>query len=311
MTNELLFAESDEVAEIRYNRHKNIDPFPKIDPALLNAADILDYVRKTGMIFPFNPENIKSASYEMNLGGEYLFWNEHGHEENGELIPNAEITLRKNSITFVTVDAVFRLPDYIAMRFNLQIEHVHKGILLGTGPLINPGFCGKLMIPIHNLTSNDYKFKAGSSLIGVEFTKLSSNKSWQNFNTDQYERIGTYKKNLGKKNNKKFQDFIDKHVPRGNIVKSSLSGTIDKADKSAKEASELIDKIKNYSLIGAITVVFALFALAYQVYDIVSSANSFVSSSSQRLMQLEKDNATMKKNLENINKKLNIDNQAK
>jgi deoxycytidine triphosphate deaminase len=81
--------------------------------------------------------------------------------------------LRRNSIAFVQVEPVFRIPDYIALRFNLKILHVHRGILLGTGPLVDPGFVGNLYIPLHNLTDSDYTFKGGEGLIWMEFTKVS------------------------------------------------------------------------------------------------------------------------------------------
>ena len=46
----------------------------------------------------------------------------------------------ENSITFVQIESKIRLPNYIALRFNLRIQHVHRGLLLGTGPLVDPGF---------------------------------------------------------------------------------------------------------------------------------------------------------------------------
>ncbi|TRL36303.1 hypothetical protein FM996_05085 [Methylosinus sporium] len=79
-----------------------------------------------------------------------------------------------NSIIFVETDLEFRLPDYIAIRFNLQIRHVHRGLLLGTGPLVDPGYWGKLCIPLHNLTNQDYLIPLEEGLIWVEFTKTTS-----------------------------------------------------------------------------------------------------------------------------------------
>ena len=63
-----------------------------------------------------------------------------------ESIPlGEELTVGANSIVFVECDLDFRLPDFIALRFNLQIRHVHRGLLLGTGPLVDPGYRGKTM----------------------------------------------------------------------------------------------------------------------------------------------------------------------
>ena len=44
-----------EDAKARYLQALDWDPFPEIPDALLNSADICDYVRVTGMIHPFNP----------------------------------------------------------------------------------------------------------------------------------------------------------------------------------------------------------------------------------------------------------------
>ena len=35
------------------------------------------------------------------------------------------------------------------------------------------------MIPIHNLTNNEYTIKPGEDLISVEFTKVSTNPAWK------------------------------------------------------------------------------------------------------------------------------------
>jgi hypothetical protein len=46
-------------------------------------------------------------------------------------------------------------------------------LLLGTGPLVDPGFEGKLLIPLHNLTSSDYDLNTNDALIWIEFTKTT------------------------------------------------------------------------------------------------------------------------------------------
>ena len=68
-----------------------------------------------------------------------------------------------------------RLPNYIAVQFNLRITHVHRGLLLGTGPLVDPGFHGKILIPLHNLTSEKYIIRADEGLINGVYEDLSLN----------------------------------------------------------------------------------------------------------------------------------------
>lgn len=169
------FANSDPEAERRYLLAKHDDPFPEIAHALLNSADIFDYVRMTGMLYPFHRDKVKSASYEAAIRGRCIWWDEDEQRQEKLLVEQnqEQFVLKANSIAFVQAAPSFRLPDYIALRFNLKIEHVHRGILLGTGPLVDPGFVGQLFIKLRNITTNDYVFECGQGLIWIEFTKTS------------------------------------------------------------------------------------------------------------------------------------------
>ena len=143
-----------EDAEKLYQATKDADPFPHIPPALLNSADIHDYIEATGMVYPYDPKFMKSSSYEAQIGERAIYWDEKGEKKIVPLTETSSVKLAPNSLVFFETKQEFRLPPYMAIRFNLRITNVHKGLLLGTGPLVDPGFCGKLLIPIHNLTNN-------------------------------------------------------------------------------------------------------------------------------------------------------------
>ena len=156
------------------------DPFPKTPSALLSADDIIKYVEKTGMIAPFDGRSgdlspLKAASYESKIGNEAFIY-EKGVNYPKKIYDGSQLYLEipANSIVFVESGIYFRLPSFIAVRFNLQINHVHRGLLLGTGPLVDPGFWGRLCIPLHNLTNEPYFISKTDGLIWIEFTKTSS-----------------------------------------------------------------------------------------------------------------------------------------
>lgn len=181
------YPSSDQDADSRYQNWKEKDPYPEVAAALLNSADIKAYVKTTGMIYPFDEEELQSASYKVKIGGKVIYWEY--DEQSKNKIQKVELNLTTqldgfdlapNSIAFVELEPCFRIPEYMALRFNLKIKHIYKGLLLGTGPLVDPGFVGKLFIPLHNLTHNTYHFKYGDTLITMEFTKLSGNNKWGN-----------------------------------------------------------------------------------------------------------------------------------
>lgn len=159
----------------KYATYKSVDPFTDIPAALLNSADIHSYVKATGMIHPFDKNELKSASYAAKIAGECRYWDEKKEKFETTILSKDgdKLILKPNAIAFVGIEPTFRLPDYIALRFNLKITHVYRGLLLGTGPLIDPGFEGKISIPLHNLTNNEYVFSYGETLIWIEFTKTS------------------------------------------------------------------------------------------------------------------------------------------
>ncbi|WP_256752333.1 hypothetical protein [Mesorhizobium sp. Mes31] len=207
----------------------------KISPSLLAAEHIADYVIATGLVSPFylggKKKRLKKASYEGRIGSKaYEF-------KKGELVlvpfnKNC-LTVPANSIVFVECDLDFRLPEYIALRFNLQIRHVHRGLLLGTGPLVDPGYWGKLCIPLHNLTSKDYDIPISEGLIWIEFTKTTSNVS-------PTKAIGS---KPGPDQFWNIEDFIrkaSKHYTRIEYIpiQSSIPEAVYEANLRSKEALE-------------------------------------------------------------------------
>ena len=111
--------------------HEN-DPFDQtIKPSLLSADHIAEYVKKTGMICPYEPlrnekSSLKAASYEGRIGNSaYAF--DQGSNELKQIFKKGDqfLVLPPNSIVFVESDIYFRLPPFIAVRFNLQIRLVH------------------------------------------------------------------------------------------------------------------------------------------------------------------------------------------
>src|ERR1035437_2313503 len=228
MTVEINQNPEQEEVEKKFNEYREKDPFPEIPPSLLNSADIQDYVEKTGMIHPFYVANLKPASYGIKLNGEYTYWdspqlkvsgkleNLNDKDEDGDIV----FILKRNSIAYVQLEPEFRFPYYIAARFNLKIKHIYQGILLGTGPLVDPVYEGKIYTPLHNLTNNDYKIKIDRPLIWMEFTKLSTNEKWDSEYEKSAGREGEYhpfdKSHLRTK--KTLSEYINDAYPNAPIL---------------------------------------------------------------------------------------------
>lgn len=266
---EICDSESEVIQKAEDFRFK--DPLPEIVPSLLNKHDIIRYVSKTAMIFPFNIDQLKSASYEANVGRNAVSWDGNNKKEY-IYRDNKKIILKKNSITYISIDTKFFLPFYIAVRFNLTITHVHRGILLGTGPLVDPGFNGDLMIPLHNLTNNDYEVSPGDPLIAIEFTKLTPDDLLK-YPEDVSD---WYRKNI-KNPDFDFVRYFKHALPLGiGKVESSLSETLSDARKEIESFKRIKSLLSVASFLGA----FAIVGVIVGAISIVSDANKFVADTS-------------------------------
>lgn len=317
--------DGDDEAERRFKIYKSLDPFPEIIPSLLNSADIYDYVRVTGMLCPFDPKKLKSASYAVPILGTLIYWDEKGDIHKYDLEKGKEFTLKANSIAFVSIQPKFRLPDYIALRFNLKITHIHRGILLGTGPLVDPGYVGKLLIPLHNLTTNDYTFRGGEDLIWMEFTKLSDNSRWQNKTgtSKQFLKVGTLIRysqipkipRLGEyvpfpltKSQDNVRKFLDKASPH-RAIRSSLPDIIVKAGKSAEDAAKIANSIQRTITIGGIialvAVIVGVAALVVPVYSVIQDSINYVTNTNDVKKEYEEKIINLEENNKKLSQEIN------
>jgi deoxycytidine triphosphate deaminase len=251
--------QSDHEAEERFEKWKETDPFPEIEPALLNSADLFDYLSTVGMVHPLdiNPlkvdETLKPASCGIRIGGTCIYWAYEPDREDPkqkttiELDHNGVLTLPPNSIVYATIAPTIRLPKYIAARFNLSIKYVYHGLLVGTGPLVDPGFDRKIHIPLHNLTSSSCKIPASDAVLWMEFTKLSPHESWnKEGRTPEYGRYVSFpaRKTEGRPG---FDAYIT-HATGGEPVLSSIPEQVGVASTAAKDAAEQAKMARRSSL---------------------------------------------------------------
>ena len=249
------------------------DPFPEVPAALLSSEHIQAYVRQTAMLFPFHPDEgaLKAASYEIKPGGFFVRWDEDTkHVEKVE--DCEELVLPPNSISFVQLESFIRLPHYIAMRFNLRIKHVHRGLLLGTGPLVDPGFHGNLVIPLHNLTSAEYKIRKDEGLIWMEFTKTSSHLFRREEGSvgaihDDFKPIDPIKTD---RPIEYYFEASNQNRPIQSSIPKAMRDTKEEAAKAAKEAEAARKANQFFAGLGLLAVL----SLVVSLYSFIQTADN-------------------------------------
>jgi deoxycytidine triphosphate deaminase len=299
------FAATEQEAEALFARTRHDDPFPDIASALLNTSDLLEYIAATGMVHPFSldrnrpTEMLKPASCAMRLLGEVHYWKgpDVGHAEaiNRELRPEEELLLEPNSIVYVTLEPTLRMPDYIAARFNLTIRDIYRGVLVGTGPLVDPGFVGQIHLPLHNLTCNQYRLTGGEPIAWMEFTKISPSTQWSG-HAPRRDRAPYVPFPERKQERRSIHDYLERRSPTP--VMSSITTSIQKAQRSAEASARAVTstrfRITLASFAALATLALGLFAIYLQVESVIDDTNSKQTTLTRQVDQLEREVAVLK-----------------
>ena len=270
------------------DRFRREDPFKDTIPeSLLSAEHVQKYVAATGMLWPFYPGNLKSASYEAFIEGKVIWWKSETERKEIDVRRGEQsfIELEPNSITFVQVEPHFRLPNYIAVRFNLRITHVHRGLLLGTGPLVDPGFEGRLLIPLHNLTASSYRLDLSKALIWLELTKTSyvpaAEEDEHSFPADH--------------NDISADRYLWKASAGAPIISSIPKAVQDashraaQAEKDARSSAKNLSTVRNIGIVAVLTGVAGVTAALFQSLSIDNTLADKVTGLHQALETMQKD----------------------
>lgn len=244
-----------------------------IPSGMLSSPHIAYCAEKYKIIDGFDKSCLDSATYHMRLGNKVLTW-ENGEkvefslgdfEDNNKNI-QTKVELKPNSLTFVTTIEKFNLPKDIIARFNLKSRLVHKGLLLGTGPIVDPELKARLLIPIHNFSSQNVTLNYNEKIISVEFTKTLNPDQVIDINGKKFKYI---------KNKSRIFNF-EKYLKRigGGKVESSVSNKMEEFDKSFKKYSSKLNIFSIASIIGFVGLLVTLVTLVITTWQLISSARN-------------------------------------
>ncbi len=126
-----------------------------------NAKDII--------IDPFDEGQVQPATYDLRVG------NQGATTSTKKLVDikkEGYISLAPGDFGVVTVFEKIALgPQYVA-RFGLRSKYARKGLIATTGPQIDPGFRGRLIIGVTNLTPKNISLPYKDDFVTIEFHKL-------------------------------------------------------------------------------------------------------------------------------------------
>jgi deoxycytidine triphosphate deaminase len=132
----------------------------------------IDKFCKKGLLIATNYDasHLRPAAYTLTIGNDCV----DSSGRIGRLTKEKPyLEMKPNSIVYVTIAEELDLPYYIAARFNLRVKWVYKGILLGTGPQVEPGYRGFLSCPLYNFTNRPIRIRLGDEFATIDFERTT------------------------------------------------------------------------------------------------------------------------------------------
>lgn len=141
------------------------------DAMILAHQQIIAAVKSGDILIePFDERQVQAATYDLRVG-------EQGATTSTKKIVNlrqsAYLSLAPGDFAVVTVLERIELGAQYVARFGLRSKYARKGLIATTGPQIDPGYRGRLIVGVTNLTPRAISLPYGDDFLSVEFHKLT------------------------------------------------------------------------------------------------------------------------------------------
>ena len=122
------------------------------------------------LIRPFDEKQIQPASYDFRVGKEAVATSS---EKVINLKNDGFITLKPGDFAVLITYEEIKLSSQYVGRFGLRSSFARSGLIATTGPQIDPGYHGRLIIGVTNLTPQAITISYKAKFISIELHKLS------------------------------------------------------------------------------------------------------------------------------------------
>jgi deoxycytidine triphosphate deaminase len=232
------------------------------------------------LIAPFASNSLRRSSYDLTVGNEYYCGDVEGQRsatlQTQPLATRATFSIPAHGVCFILCSEDILLPDNITARVALRMPLIYKGLVLTAQPPFDPGYSGKAIIMVHNLSSRSVDLTQGDRIATIEFSEVTHP-------TTQSSPHGSVSSLASQ-------------------LRSPLTGSLTKIDQRVNDANRKVESIL-YQLGTIIAIVIAIPAIAgafsySALSDKISDLKSSLTKSDDVIEQQRKQIVELKEKIE-------------
>lgn len=143
---------------------------------VLSKNDIIYRCEHEKLIEGYCYENVQTCSYDLRMGSQYYYDKNKGDDVvNISSLQKGEVLkIPPDAICYVITEESVNMPDDLTASISLSLGLIKCGVMLAAQPPYDPGYKGKTVALLHNLSNEPVKIKYGQHILNIVFTKLST-----------------------------------------------------------------------------------------------------------------------------------------
>lgn len=157
----------------------------------LSRKEIKKCCKKNKLIDPYKEENIQTCSYDLTFSGEYYYYKE--SDGNQVIIRQLEegekLHIPADAICYVMTEESVNMPANLTASISLAFGLVKRGVMLAAQPPYDPGYSGKTVALLHNLSDNAVEISRGEHILNIVFNQLSSPVHTEDLYKGKYQNL--------------------------------------------------------------------------------------------------------------------------
>lgn len=226
------------------------------------------------LIEPFDSGNVRRSSYDLTIGDEY-YCGDNGEKktalETYKLGVRHTFSIPAHGVCFILCNETIALPDDISARVSLRMSLIYHGLILTAQPPFDPGYAGKVIVMLHNLSSRPIPVSSGDRLATIEFMKV--------------EGAAT-----GKSPHRSVSNLAGQ-------LKAPLTSSLVKIDLQARKANRKVNLFLG-QLLSIVALLFAIpTSLGFILYGVVTDK---IADAKSNIAKLEQTASSQKKEIEEL-----------
>lgn len=150
---------------------------------LLSGEEVEWLAKARRLISPFDHERMGPCSYDLAVGAEYYCY----RAEDGDTFqvrqlakPGAQppgqpdrCEIPPNACAFLLTEETINMPTNLAGQVALRFSLTKKGIMVSPQAPIDPGYSGKILMMLYNLSDETQVLKRGDAFVTIYFHQLA------------------------------------------------------------------------------------------------------------------------------------------